>query len=438
MKFLKSLTLVLTIVTLFLLPATTFTQRRAGTRASAPNAGQSSGEQEAAKFWSNYVASCGGSHYMRKAPGVFVELRGFRVQTKYDPLTEADRLNGLQAKGASWITASAHRFYSNSAWGRWGDGTYPDFTLVNSVRFQKSRGRWNFYGVGYFDRYAKTVTCSDVPGFRSSRMNESPTNSVQISDYHNFPIQSFIFWDSNTNVIADKFPKSTTTFVNWKITYTGTAFSYSLPPVEGHWYKDGVRWSEPNIAQFSNVGSGQLWAGKGWAEPGHWEVGSYTVKVYLRRQLIAQRSFEVVSDEALPGVLRHDGIYYKKYHDGTYWVLRFFSDGKVRDLYMTANDNFADILREAWKCTDDSVTRYYNFESYCKNFNMGQGTYSAQGAQIEFTTYGNRKFHRADGSSIGYTGSVTHSALNLRWNNRTRGDAGTDTYTYTRCPYRDC
>lgn len=424
------------IASTFLVPA--FAQRDASRR-TPPSSGQASGEQEANSFWGNYVASCGNSHYMRKAPGVFVELRGFQVQMRYDALTQADRLNGIQARGVSWIDASAHRFYSNGAWRQWGDGTFPDFTLVNSVRFQKAQGRWSFNGVGYFNDYAKPVSCADVPGYRSAKMNEAPTNSVQIDDYHNFPIRSFIFWDVNTNLVGDKFSQSTTTFVNWKITYTGTAFNYSLPPVESRWYKDGSEWSYADSANFDNISEGHLWHGKGWEEPGHWEPGAYTVKVYLRKQLIAQKSFEIVPDESLPGALRYDGIYYKKFDNGAYWFLRLLSDGTARDLSAPVSNNFEELLKDAWRCTGNDLIRGMYSEStfgyYCKGYNVGEGSFNLRGSQIEFTTQ--PKFNRADGS-ITFNGTVTSSALKLSWDSRATNSTGKDTFTFTRCPYRDC
>src|SRR5215210_7374338 len=116
MKSIKLLTSLLTLMVALTFPEASLAQRRNGRRAPVTSNKQYSGEQDATKFWSNYIASCGGSHYARKAPGIFVELRGFRVQMKYDPITEADRLNGIEAQGKSWFEASTYRIYSNSRW----------------------------------------------------------------------------------------------------------------------------------------------------------------------------------------------------------------------------------------------------------------------------------------------------------------------------------
>jgi hypothetical protein len=399
---------------------------------TAVSSSQDEGQRQALRFWDKYVASCGGSHYVRKAPGIFVELKGFQSTMNYEAISQADRLNGVQAKGASRFTATAHRFYSNSRWQQWSDGIPDDMTLINSVRFQKVKGRWSFYGIGYFNDYAKPVSCGDVPGFRSEKLNEVPTNAIQINDTHNFPIQSFTFWDSSTNVTGDKFPRSTTTFINWRIIYTGTAFDYSLPPVQGYWIKDGVPWSEPNVAQFSNVGSGQLWAGKGWAEPGHWEVGSYTVKVYLRKQLIAQRSFAIVPDDALPGEIRSDGFYYRKDSDGSIWFLKFFDNKRVMEIATSPTNDFQSRIDDIWSCFNGYF--YYGDpvnSGRCRDSSMGEGIFSTDGSQLNFQTHG--IFGRQNGYRIDFSGSVTSTALKLEWKlNQTQ--SGDGTFTFVACP----
>jgi hypothetical protein len=334
--------LLFTIVVSLLLSASLYAQRRSGGRSAAVSS--NTAELEATKFWSKYVASCGSSHYLRKAPGVFVELRGFRIQVKYTLITEADRLNGVEAKGQSWFEASAYRTYSNSAWHAWGNGIPDDVNLTNKVNFQKSHGRWNFYGTGYFNDYAKTITCSDVPGFSSNRTNEAPTNTVLIDDTHEFPIKSFIFWDANTNDVGTRFSQSLTTTINWQITYEDTAFWYQLPAVESYWYRNDQQWAYDAAAHREGDGHGDIRAGKGWDEPGHWETGTYTVKLYLRKKLIAVKQFEIVSDDQLPGVLRFDGFYRLDEPAGSAWF-RFYENGMY--LFVRAPAHYTDMGRIA-------------------------------------------------------------------------------------------
>ena len=368
--------------------------------------GQSSiadeGQVQASNFWGKYVASCGGSHYVRKAPGIFVELRGFRITTSYDAISEADRLNGLQAKGSSQFTASAHRFYSNSAWHAWSDGIPDDMKIINSVRFQKASGRWTFHGAGYFNDYAHPVTCSDVPGFRSAAKDEVPSNKVQIDDTHVFPIESFTIWESSSNEVANRFGPSAT-FIGWKIIYTGTAFNYRPPPVESYWYKDGVQWAYDGSAQFSNVGKGQLWASRGWQEPGHWEVGSYAVKIFVRKQLVAVGKFEIVADDQLSREVSYDGIYKFSESDGSLW-LRFYGDGTA--VYLsTPNSSASDALNTATTC----LTREKSpFRTGCSDFWSWIGKYTIDGSQIAIIAIS------ADGVAP-LTGNIEHNGLRLRF-----------------------
>lgn len=338
----RALTLLFTLIVSLLLPVTLYAQRRGSGRPTA--ASSSSAEQEAAKFWSRYVPSCGGSHYLRKAPRIFVELRGFSIQVRYAPITEAERLNGVEAKGQSWFEASAYRTYSNSAWHAWGNGLPDDVNLTNKVNFQKSRGRWNFYGTGYFSDYARTVTCSDVPGFSSRTANESPTNTMLIDDTHEFPIKSFTFWDANTNEVGTRFSQSLTTAINWQITYEDTAFFYQLPPVESYWYKDGQQWAYDATSHRQGGGYGVINDGRGWDEPGHWEAGKYTVKLYLRKKLIAVKQFEIVPDDQLPKQLRFDGFYRQDGPVSSGWF-RFYEDGSY--LFVRAPAHYTDLGRIA-------------------------------------------------------------------------------------------
>lgn len=443
MKKLKSIKILLIIAICLIISnlSTVNAQKRKtkGTKQNV-NPSQNEGQREANKFWSKYIALCGSSRYVKKAPGIFVELKGLNIQIDYEMITEADKLNRVQAKGSSRFSASSYRTYSNSTWKKWGNGIPEDLKLSNVVRFQKINGIWSFTGTGYFNDYAKPVICSDLPWMRSKTQMETPTNSVQISDDHIFPIEEFVFLDSTTKQTGTRFPKSTTTFINWRIIYTGTAFDYKLPPVESYWYKDGVQWANADSANFSNVGKGQLWNGKGWAEPGRWEIGVYTVKVYLRKQLIAQKNFEIVSDEALPSTLRYDGLYYYKFDAERYWFFRFFEDGTVRDLfgfqknfYGSNETSLQSTLESAWDCTNDDILYGYNFEGRCKNFSMGQGSFSVESSQIEFVTSG--KFSRS--YNINFKGKIANTSLNLSWDSEEAN--GTDTiFTFTRCPYRDC
>jgi hypothetical protein len=387
---------------------TTSAQRRSSRRASSNvSTNQDEGQREAGRFWRNYIASCGGSNYARKAPGIFVELRGFNIRMDYEPITEADKLNGVQAKGYSRFGASAYRIYSNSAWHTWGNGIPEDMNLTNSVRFQKAGGRWSFRGVGYFNDYARTVSCSDVPGMGGSTRNEVPTNSIQIDDYHNFPIEQFAIWDSNTNESGNRFAQSTTTFINWKIIYTETAFSYRPPQVESYWYKDGEKWSYADSANFSNSGKGQLWTGKGWEEPGHWEVGKYRIKIYVGKKLVTVGAFEIAPDNEFPQDLRFDGLYKtassNKSDNKSNW-LRFYEDGTVLLAIGVPNDI------EPYRLGICVSLEREKYAEGCDRFEYRVNRYNLSGNKISFSWPAGSNSVQVD-----VNGTIGHNILNLNY-----------------------
>jgi hypothetical protein len=365
---------------------------------------QDEGQREALKFWSNYIAACGGSHYVKQTYAVFFELRGFRINMRYDPITEADRLNGIQAKGVSSYTATAHRVYEKGAWHEWGDSIPQGLNLVNAVRFQKARGRWNFQPVGYFDQFAQRVNCSEVPGHRSASFYETPTNAIDINDNLRMPIQQFFFWDSNTNIIGDKFPQSLTGFVSWKIIYGGTAFDYSLSPVVSRWYRDNVQVFETTSARLYNGNPAALWTGVGWQEPGKWEIGAYLVRIFVRGRLVKTAQFQIAPDAEFSPELRFDGLYRSPLgNTDKYDWLRFYPDGTV--LLGVGLPTTADL----GVCVSMQRTK---FAAGCEQYSYRTGTYRITNNNISFS------FSERDGSRgapVDVTGRVGAYVLTLNY-----------------------
>ena len=390
------------------LASTIYSQGRRAASASA------SGRSEANKFWNAYIPSCGGARYMRKAAGIFAELRGFRVVVNYDAVTEADRLNGVESKGTSSISATSSRVYSNGAWRAWQNGLPEDASLVNSVRFQKTRGGgWRFYGTGYFNDYARRLTCSDVPGLTQPAMrgqpsatrSETPTNSIQIGDTHVFPIQQFVVWESSSNEAGSRFSQSSATYINWKIIYQETAFDYRPPSVETYWYKDGKQWAHTVEAHFSNTGAGQLWSGEGWSEPGRWETGSYAIKIYVRGRLVRIGRFDIVPDEQMPARLRYDGIYRLDNPPvkGYVYLLRFYEDGTVLFGRTSETNKSGLALNQVGAC----LIKKQPYMG-CGAFEIVADTYSrGDGAAVSFG------FDFQNGAVVSYSGTYGHNALTL-------------------------
>jgi hypothetical protein len=211
--------------------------------------------------------------------------------------------------------------------------------------------------------------------------------------------------------------------------------------VESYWYKDGKQWSYDGSARRDNSSDAHIWAGKGWAEPGHWEVGTYTVKVYLRKQLIAQKSFDIVQDENLPGALRYDGVYYFKFGPEDTWFLKFREDGTVNDLWAPKTANRAvdeslwyDIMRcmntkdKSPNQLEDCYKDYYHAE-WSKNYSGGIGTYQVNGSQIEFTL---QPVFNRNGGPIYFNGTIAPTSLQLNW--KVEG-TGTGRFIFAKCPF---
>lgn len=380
-------------------------------RRNQPVSTQDEAQREASKFWSNYVASCGVSHYVKQSYAIFIELRGFRLTMKYDPITEADRVNGVQAKGVTGYTATSHRFYEKGSWQSWGNGLPQGLNFVSAVRFQKVRGQWKFQPVGYFDQFAQTVNCGEIPGHRSAAFYEMPTNAIDVNDNLRLPIQQFFFWDSNTNIVADKFPQSITTFVNWKIIYGGTAFDYSLSPLESHWYKNQVQVFETTSAHLNNSNPAQLWTGVGWAEPGKWEVGDYEVKIFVRKRLAKIGRFQIVPDAEFSPELRFDGLYKSQIgKSDQYTWLRFYPDGTV---LMVSGVLTFDHLR--FCVNKDAASRkaegLYSANG-CDGFSYRRGKYVLSGNDISFSFLGS---DGSRGALVSVQGTIGSYVLTLNY-----------------------
>lgn len=384
MKSVKMSFFFLALIFLFTLSSTAFAQRRVNRRAPTANSGHPTGEQEAARFWRNYVAACNGSYYVKKTPSVFVELRGFNIRMRYDPITEADKLNGVEAKGKSWFEASAYRIYSKAQWHQWGNGMPDDMTLVNWVMFKKVRGRWSFYNEAYFRQFANSITCSDLPGHGGLGGNSTPTNSIALTDNHHFPITNFTFWNRENNEKGSRFLQYNTNVLNWVISTQGTAFFYSLNNINYYWYKDGKVVSSGKEVSIDSS-EGKIWGGAA----RNWEAGIYTVKVYQDGRLIATGNFEIIADRTTPNIsntragLRFGGLYrlnaetVDPNNKRIIW-LRFYRKGTV--LLLSTDYSFN--LRDVADCFESGST--------CHNVSrwIYDGKYSISGDAIYFTVRG--------------------------------------------------
>src|SRR5437868_5336296 len=78
-------------------------------------------------WWSHHVTHCGDSYYVFQHGGMS-EYRQVSMQIKAEPVTGAQRLNGLSWNGRSVLLAKVARdIYfqrTNPEWGQWVDGAW--------------------------------------------------------------------------------------------------------------------------------------------------------------------------------------------------------------------------------------------------------------------------------------------------------------------------
>jgi hypothetical protein len=184
----------------------------------------------------------------------------------------------------------------------------------------------------------------------------------------------------------------------------------------------------------SNISQGQISAGKGWSDPGQWELGKYTVKLYLGKQLVAQKSFEIVSDESLPAELKLYGVYYRIAPNGETWFFKFFDDGRVMEIltHSASPSAFQTSLDRAWMC----FNQYWEHGEgagriSCSDVSMGVGLFKVTQSQLNFSTQG--MFRRDNRWHIDFTDTASTASLNLSWTTIQK-QSGIGTFTYLECP----
>ncbi|MHB8091192.1 MAG: hypothetical protein ACYDH8_06295 [Syntrophales bacterium] len=124
----------------------------------------------ASKYYEDNLSKCGDSYiaewtFSDRSGSRLVELKGVKYNTAAIPLSQADRLNGLEDAFESWIQPTAVR-QTRSPRNDW--ETWRDEKTVFRFRFIKVKGNWNvtpvsagFSGIsGYLAKYP----CDNVPG----------------------------------------------------------------------------------------------------------------------------------------------------------------------------------------------------------------------------------------------------------------------------------
>lgn len=122
--------------------------------------------QQANSFWAGKIFRCGDSHFTRHH-GLILEFKGLNILVFADPVTQADRLNGISWRGRTQVTAISSRIFSsastvqfNAGWNRWSEGISLPMSLI--ARLIRQNGRWNFVSSDFSSvKELTAISCED-------------------------------------------------------------------------------------------------------------------------------------------------------------------------------------------------------------------------------------------------------------------------------------
>ena len=121
-------------------------------------------ERKAQQYFDRTVARCDDGYYVKVnwtefvRGGLLQEQDLFQIKNpdtiiKETPLTEADRLNGVEWRGSLTIITTAHRKLEGKQWGEWRDGGpqrvtmtelgSPSLLYLGDGSFYKKQGHWS-------------------------------------------------------------------------------------------------------------------------------------------------------------------------------------------------------------------------------------------------------------------------------------------------------
>jgi len=100
-------------------------------------------------YWLSFFTKCGDSHFVAAVAkgtleSTIIEVRGFKVAMEPEPITEADRLNGLEWKGNTRADGSASRIVDSQGPGTWRDGLSAIRWATTERITRKLTGKWTF------------------------------------------------------------------------------------------------------------------------------------------------------------------------------------------------------------------------------------------------------------------------------------------------------
>ncbi len=142
----------------------------------------SEADAAAKQYWDRMGQQCGDGYYMSIAvPSLSLwltgdSLRGVRGLTEFkgfahvqteDSLTDADKLNGLEWSGRTFLRANMYRAWASGHWSQWYDAS--GLAIGSSETLFKRNGLW-YYGAGAYRgvtvdsfRFPQRVNCAEIP-----------------------------------------------------------------------------------------------------------------------------------------------------------------------------------------------------------------------------------------------------------------------------------
>ena len=121
-------------------------------------------------FSKRLITKCGNDLYsylgIKNQPaleGVIVELKGLSAEVKSQPLSNADKLNGVEWKGSGNIRQEAWRMYhEKTGWSSWQS---PPLNESGRLFLDKKKGRWIVIPNGSLEEimsFAKPIACEKL------------------------------------------------------------------------------------------------------------------------------------------------------------------------------------------------------------------------------------------------------------------------------------
>lgn len=143
-----------------------------------PGSGGSTLDKEAdnaaRQYWETGLTECSDSFYGKHSFTSFIlrptrrnylyQFKDVEFEVKGKPLTEADKLNNVEWRGAASFSYKAWRYYDldQKEWNKWISGKPIMEAPPNVVAIRKQNARWIIGGEDSKHPYSK-IDCTDIP-----------------------------------------------------------------------------------------------------------------------------------------------------------------------------------------------------------------------------------------------------------------------------------